>query len=290
MKLAVFCLLSLCLVAGTTPAQAPYCTSTHTGFSCATPDEYIASVAISSLTNNTVCGAPPGYTDYTGLAGLNLTPGSGSAITVVVGQWYDATDQVTVFCDWDGNNLLTDAGEAFPLTQGAPGASVTYTGTITPPLTSVASVRVRVVLNWGVPASCGATFYGETEDYTGNAGAPECLLVFSSPNGPGSIQVENITCPSQANNSFIMGVTLAAGVYPNGWFFGLDVTWSDLVNQYNTGFPFSGTLDANGYSNFGPTGPGALPSGLQIWAVTAQWTPGFGVSTGARPPVTYTIP
>jgi hypothetical protein len=119
---------------------------------------------------------------------------------------------------------------------------------------------------------------------------PPCILLFSSPLGPGSLQVDNTQCPAVALQAYQIGVTFAQGSFPNGWFFGLDITLTDIYNQHGPAFAgvLWGSLDANGASSFGPV-PG-LPSGLQIWAVTSHWAPAFGASIGARNPVTYTIP
>lgn len=117
---------------------------------------------------------------------------------------------------------------------------------------------------------------------------PDCILHITGPLGPGSIQITNTQCPAQIGNNYIFAVTFLPGVFPNGWWYGLDIAFTDLVAQYLAGFPFVGALDGAGSSNLGPIG--GLPSGFTLWAVTAQFTPGFGLATGARPPVTFTIP
>ena len=113
---------------------------------------------------------------------------------------------------------------------------------------------------------------------------PPCILQFSSPLGPGSLKIDNTPCPASALQSYQIGVTFAQGTFPFGWFFGLDITLTDLYSQHGPGFGgiLWGSLDGIGASSFGPV-PG-LPSGLQIWAVTSEWTPAFGTSLGARQP------
>jgi hypothetical protein len=118
--------------------------------------------------------------------------------------------------------------------------------------------------------------------------APDpCHLVFSSPFGPGSLQMDNGPCAAAANLTYLTAIALSPGVFPNGWFFGVDISLPDLINEYNLGFPFVGSLDAAGASSFFI--PGGVPSGLSLWAVTAHYGPGF-VNVGSRPAVTYTIP
>lgn len=117
---------------------------------------------------------------------------------------------------------------------------------------------------------------------------PNCILFFDSPGGPGSIRMQNTMCPALAGADYLVAITLNQGAYPNGWFYGVDIPFSELVNEYNAGFPFKGTLDAVGASTFGPIG--GAPSGLTIYAVTAQFAPGFGVFLTNRTRTAYTIP
>ena len=123
---------------------------------------------------------------------------------------------------------------------------------------------------------------------TFTTGPLPCTLWFSSPLGPGSIQMENLPCPPVGGASYLIGIVLVQGTTPGGWFFGLDIPWNQLVGEFNSGYPFAGTLDGAGYSNFGPI-VGA-PSGLQLWAVSTQWAPGFGPFLFQRGVTTYTIP
>jgi hypothetical protein len=155
---------------------------------------------------------------------------------------------------------------------------------VTNALLPVGAAFIRVAV-WN-----GGNNIGPSTGAIDNVQFASCQLVFSSPNGPGSLQMDNAPCSAMANIDYFVGVTMGQGAFPNGWFFGLDATVPELVNEFTLGFPFVGTLDAIGASSFGPTTPFALPSGMQIWAVTSQWASGFGASLGARPPVTYPIP
>jgi hypothetical protein len=130
--------------------------------------------------------------------------------------------------------------------------------------------------------------HGVIDEVTFGFGVPACVLLFTSPGGPGTLAVANTPCPAVPGASYITAVTLAAGAYPAGWFFGVDIAWVDLAGQVTAGPPFSGALDAAGSSFFGPI-PG-VPGALTLYAVTAHLTPGFGLIIGSRPPVTYTTP
>src|SRR6185436_9231172 len=102
----------------TVAVSAQYCANAPSGFSCATPDEYISNVTVCAINNTSACG--PGYEDYSSL-NAGFAGGGSYPISVTVGQWYDAFDNVTVFVDWNNDFDFADAGESFPLAQGVAG-------------------------------------------------------------------------------------------------------------------------------------------------------------------------
>ncbi len=86
-----------------------------------------------------------------------------------------------------------------------------------------------------------------------------------------------------------MCVTLYAGAYPAGWFFGVDPFLQEVADQVNFGPPFTGPLSPTGDFTIGPFAP--VPSGLTFYSVAL----GFPGPLGALPmsstaPKTYTIP
>jgi hypothetical protein len=138
-------------------------------------------------------------------------------------------------------------------------------------------------------------------DTAGGGCAPPCFqptpppasLVFSSPSGPGSIQVN--LAGLNPGGTYFLAVTLNP---PPGWFFGINIGLQELANEINGGYPFTGPLSPDvgcmgggGAAQIGPfTG---LPSGLTVYAV------GMGLAGGTTGPVTigeitpavaYTIP
>jgi hypothetical protein len=121
-------------------------------------------------------------------------------------------------------------------------------------------------------------------------GAP--LLAFTSPLGSGSLQVNMQAMP--VSGSYFMALTLAPGTYPNGWFYGLDISLPELANQINAGWPFSGALNGPG-CNAGTAQIGPIfgvPSGISIYAV-ALGVPGPGLSgsiSAVTNSVAYTTP
>jgi hypothetical protein len=129
-------------------------------------DEHIARVQVGSIDNATDCAAPGGYGDYTALV-TDMTVGGGYVITVTNGHPY-SSDQCKVWVDWNQDLDFYDAGEAFTM-AGSPGNGP-YTGTIVPPVAALEGLtRIRVRITYtGTLDPCGATTYGEVEDYTIN--------------------------------------------------------------------------------------------------------------------------
>ncbi|HYC77733.1 MAG TPA: choice-of-anchor X domain-containing protein [Planctomycetota bacterium] len=111
-------------------------------------------------------------------------------------------------------------------------------------------------------------------------------FAFSSPLGAGSIQA-NVSNGTPFG-AYIMALTLAPGVFPNGWLGGLDIPFGDFIAQATAGFPFTGGLDACGGAQIGPF-PG-LPSGLQLWGTSIDMPTLFGAVNKIAPAVTHVIP
>jgi hypothetical protein len=208
MKRSARLALPLVLALAVMPAVAQYCASTSSLTNCVNLEEYIANVTIGSLNNSSACMNAPAYEDYTGLAAPTLTQLQGTQITVTVGNWFSSTDTVTVFFDWNGNNVLNDAGEVFPLLQGTgnSGGNTLYTGTITPPSGAASTTRMRVKTVYGSSANpCGSSSWSNTEDYTVNTLPPTGLVASGgvSPN------------PSVAGTPVLFTVAISASTPPN---------------------------------------------------------------------------
>jgi hypothetical protein len=110
-------------------------------------------------------------------------------------------------------------------------------------------------------------------------GYEQFALSFSTPFGPGSIRVQN--SGGGAGNAYWTAATLDAGSFPNGWFFGVDISAAEILGEIATGAPFSGTLNASGASTF--TIPSGVPPGLHIYAVSLQFA-NEGPFVGASAP------
>jgi len=136
---------------------ANYCSATAT--IC---DEYLASVVLNDLSNVTGCTAG-GYNDYTGMS-ATLTAGNSYTITAVNGPFIYAGDSVHVWVDWNDDFCFSGADEYFGTTTSD--NYQTFTGTVTPPVGSSGTHRMRVRMSYYMTNPCGNETYGEAEDYT----------------------------------------------------------------------------------------------------------------------------
>jgi hypothetical protein len=112
-------------------------------------------------------------------------------------------------------------------------------------------------------------------------------MAWLSPLGPGSIMANIGGGPP--SGTFFVAVTLSAGNYPNGWLYGVDIGFQELMLEVNLGMPFTGPLDGCGAIGLGPfTG---LPSGMQVFAVTFLIPgPALGPWSAVTPATNYTVP
>jgi hypothetical protein len=109
-------------------------------------------------------------------------------------------------------------------------------------------------------------------------------LWFSSPSGAGSAQMHHMFGKPSA--TYFTAVSLNAGLFPNGAFYGVDIAFGDLINQALFGDPFVGVLDATGKKS--GTIFTALPSGLAFYSVAIDDV--LGLTPKVSAPVAYTIP
>lgn len=115
-------------------------------------------------------------------------------------------------------------------------------------------------------------------------------LAFSSPSGVGCILVTMTNLPG--GGQYFMPVSLTAGIFPNGFLFGLDIGFPELALEINTGPPFVGALSGTGCS------PGSatigqfcgLPSGLTVYAVALGFPAGSSFPSANTAAASYTIP
>jgi hypothetical protein len=132
-------------------------------------DEYIENVTVAEINNTSVC---EGYGDFTDqMAFMSL--GADYPISISIGNAY-SSDAVGVWVDWNGDLDFDDANEEIFLGTGAG----PYNEVISVPVDAVAGdTRMRVRLTYSsTPDPCGATSYGEAEDYTISVGGEPSYL------------------------------------------------------------------------------------------------------------------
>jgi hypothetical protein len=135
-----------------------------------------------------------------------------------------------------------------------------------------------------------AASHGAVDAVSFQTGTPGCALSFTSPAGPGSVMMDNTPCPSSVGLIYFTPVDATAGTFPTGWFFGIDMPIADLLSLFLVGPPFTGAFDAAGASTTGVIGPIPSISGLTLYAVTTEWTPGWAGFVQFRLATSYTIP
>ncbi len=282
-------ILSWCALAAFAagPVAAQYCS-----FSITNPcggNEYMSSVSFGTIANTSGCGAA-GYEDWSAQT-ATFQAGTSFNVSVVVSSWFSTGDTIRMFCDWNNNLTLNDPGEEFLIPQVGPGVqfgSATYGGTVAVPTTAtIATVRARIAMVWNsTPTPCGPFGFGEAEDYSVNIVAPFTLTFTDLGSHNMRIDIDN----GPSFGGYFMPITFYAGQFPNGWFYGLDASFGELISEAGA-FPFSGPLDAVGHFGIGPFGiPGGL-NGLPIYALGLAFsTPGLGVPALISTPVSFTLP
>ena len=152
--------------------QSPLCASRPTTFCC----EYVASVTINGKTfagSNgyaaTSGGSPAGYYDYTYTKDTvpRITAGQNISISYTAQTNGNYMEYFKLWIDFNGNGVLTDAGELVHSSNYAWTGTKTVTATFTVP-TSVynGEVYMRFVMQYsGSPVICGTYPYGNTFDF-----------------------------------------------------------------------------------------------------------------------------
>jgi hypothetical protein len=257
---------------------------------------HITSVQIGSINNASGC-VGSAYQDFSSsVAPATLVAAKAYAINVVLNQFY-GNFFVAAWVDWN-SDFVFDDGEVYDLGLGAWtfNGTAQFSGTIAVPsgAPTPSTVRMRVAAGFGGvsfvrPPACGCYDFIDREDYSLSlvAAAAPFTMALVSPAGPGSIGLS--LTGGTSGSLYFAPLTLIPGAYPNGWFYGLDPLYSDLLVFAAFGPPFVGYLDANGAYSWPPAGQTALlPSGLTLYGVAADrfWTS----TPGATAPITYVVP
>lgn len=129
--------------------------------------EKISNVSLNTINNASTSTAQ--YENFTTVS-TTLQPSTAYPVTVTIGGGF-STDQVVVFIDYNQNGVFTDAGETV---YTSPQGIGPHTGNFTVPATATLGLtRMRVRMHdvsGTIPnaTSCGASTWGQVEDYTIN--------------------------------------------------------------------------------------------------------------------------
>lgn len=152
--------------------QSPLCASRPTNFCC----EYVSSVTINGKTfkgstgfSSSSGGSPAGYYDYTYTKDTVPRIKAGQSITINYTAVTNGNymEYFKLWIDFNGNGVLTDAGELVHSTNVSWLGTKTISATFTVP-TSVynGDVYMRFVMQYsGSPVICGTYPYGNTFDF-----------------------------------------------------------------------------------------------------------------------------
>jgi hypothetical protein len=110
---------------------------------------------------------------------------------------------------------------------------------------------------------------------------------FDSLLGPGSVGFT--VRGAYPGGTYFNAITLNLGTFPNGPFYGLDMTSAEVQGELDLGYPFVGLLDGCGDSTFA-TVPAPFLSGVTLYSVGLAVDPTLVLPTLITPPASYTIP
>lgn len=245
---------------------------------------------------NDTCATAAAISEGVVTAGTNLTAGTGpdpvaacggmaadvwyvfvasctgtyTATTCVAGTGYD-----TVVAVWDGTN---GCGSLVPITCNDDNCNL-------------GAQFLSSSTSWS--ATAGNIYYVSVGGFVGSMGNFNLLVnpgggmnLSITNSGPGTIGYQIVGGPP--SGTAFTAITLNAGAFPNGWFFGIDIPLQELAIEINFGFPFSVALDTCGNATVGPFG--GVPSGLTVYAVSLGTPNGGTTPTTISNAATGTVP
>ena len=243
--------IALFLFTNTYAQTSPLCASNPTSFCC----EYVSSVTINGMTfagstgfaANSGGTGPNGYYNYTNQLIPTITAGQQITITYTAKTNSTYMEYFKLWFDFNGNGVLSDAGELVHQYNFSWNGTHTKTATFTVPTTVYnGQVYLRFMMVYAnVPALCGTYAYGNTFDFkTTIAGAVDPFnqsgfIYGSENNGIANVPVKLFKKLTSETNYTLHGTynTNASGQY--------SITTNLNANLYN----FQLVVDALTVSN-----------------------------------------
>ncbi|WP_130736399.1 GEVED domain-containing protein [Flavobacterium sp. J27] len=245
----------------TTTDKPCYCTSSGGGSS-----NGITGVQFNTI-NNTGTATNISYSNFTAIS-TTVLKGIAYNLNVSVNTAGNNTHYQTVWIDWNGNGLFTDAGESYNLgtaTNVTNGLSSACPFSITVPagaITGQTRMRIQCKYNSVTGDPCATGFSGEVEDYTLNIiPASPCSTPTAQPTAlslspTGTFISGSFTPASPAPNNYLV-IYNTTGVTPspaNGTTYsvGGTVGAGNIVvsNDSSTSFTISGLTNSTTYYVF----------------------------------------
>jgi hypothetical protein len=225
--------------------------------------------------NDECSGALPIYVGVT--PGLSSANASNSPNSPCAGMGRDVWYAYTATCS--GTHTFTTCGYStddtvLALYDGCGGTLLTC-------VDDSCGVQTAITAN----LTAGATYYLRVGGFSGNHfnTAIEIINPFqlSFPTTPGFISL--CMTGGAPFGGYFAAITVNQGAFPNGTFYGIDITFTELFFQLSAGAPFVGILDGNGTVQ---NGPYAVPPFLTLYGVALNniFVPGFT----ATPPTSVT--
>ncbi|NJM79585.1 MAG: immunoglobulin domain-containing protein [Flavobacterium sp.] len=183
------------------------------------------------------------YSDFTGIT-TTVLKGIAYNLNVSVNTGGNFTDFQTVWIDWNGNGLFTDAGESYNLgtaTNVANGLSSLSPLSITIPagaITGQTRMRIQSKYNSVTGSSCATGFDGEVEDYTLN-------IIPASPCSTPSAQPTALLL--SPTGTFISGSFTPASPAPNNYLVVYNTTGTIPSPTNGTTYTVGGTIGAGNF-------------------------------------------
>jgi hypothetical protein len=251
-------LAAACIASAALPAQAPandHCASAVT----------LGAAAVAGTNVAATTGPEPVPSCQTSGKDVWYSWVAPCAGTYTISTCSPATNFATVVAVWDGFAgcpAIVEAGcSDFCVSGGFQGASAIF---------NAAAGHQYYVSVGGISGASG------TFSLSASLGPAMTLAFFSA--GPGTIGY--VVTEGPGSGLSFVAIALAAGTYPNGWFYGVDIPWPDLMNEIAMGYPFFVTLQSCGGAVVGPFA--GLPPGLTLFGV------GLGIPPGSTVPVFHT--
>jgi PKD repeat protein len=151
--------------------SGPCAASSTAGCAATSNNSYISTVQLNTLNNTSTCS---GYTSFPSLS-TTLTKGNQYTATLIPStstanaQGAYTGDELAIWIDYNNDNDFLDAGEQVGYVLVGAGWSNVFSFTV-PTAASVGNVKMRVRISYqpddGAIVPCGATMYGEVEDYS----------------------------------------------------------------------------------------------------------------------------